>query len=201
MDKTLYLAANEGSLVLTVNDRLSRNLSQQYDQVQQEQGAATWLRPEILGLSAWLKRCQTQGAGLPHFLNQVQLQYVWEQIVTDDVERSGNYLLQVPQTARRALQAHQLLVRYSVNFGFDEFSEDHRAFLRWRQAWQSQATTRGWHDSVELPWLLSRAVVEQRFTVPKKIILAGFDEISPDIDHLCQVMASVGTVVEKWQPH
>ena len=77
MDKTLYLAANEGSLVLTVNDRLSRNLSQQYDQVQQEQGAATWLRPEILGLSAWLKRCQTQVAGLPHFLNQVQLQYVW----------------------------------------------------------------------------------------------------------------------------
>ena len=200
MDKTLYLAANEGSLVLTVNDRLSRNLSQQYDQVQQEQGAATWLRPEILGLSAWLKRCQTQVAGLPHFLNQVQLQYVWEQIVADDVERSGNYLLQVPQTARRALQAHQLLVRYSANFGFDESSEDHRAFLRWRQVWLSQAATQGRHDSVELPWLLAKAVDEQRFTVPKKIILAGFDEISPDIAHLCQVMASVGTVVEKWQP-
>ncbi len=200
MDKTLYLAANEGSLVLTVNDRLSRNLSQQYDQVQQEQGVASWLRPEILGLSAWLKRCQAQVAGLPHFLNKVQLQYVWEQIVADDVERTGNHLLQIPQTARRALQAHQLLVRYSANFGFDESSEDHRAFLRWRQAWQGQATTQGWHDSIELPWLLVKAVVDQRFTVPKKIILAGFDEISPDIAHLCQVMESAGAVVEKWQP-
>ena len=200
MDKTLYLAANEGALVLTVNDRLSRNLSQQYDQVQQEQGIASWLRPEILGLSAWLKRCQAQVAGLPHFLNKVQLQYVWEQIVADDVERSGNFLLQVPQTARRALQAHQLLVRYSADFGFDECSEDHRAFLRWRQLWQGQATTQGWHDSIELPWLLAQAVVEQRFTVPMKIILAGFDEISPDIAHLCQAMESVGVVVERWHP-
>jgi probable DNA repair protein len=200
MDEMLYTAAKEGSLVLTVNDRLSRSLLQQYDQVQQEQGAVSWLRPEILGLAAWLKRCQAHVAGLPQFLNTVQLQYVWEQIIADDVERTGNQLLQVPQTARRALQAHQLLVRYSANFGMDESSEDHRAFLRWRHIWLEQSSIQGWHDAVELPWLLAREVVEQRFSLPEKIFLAGFDEISPDIDHLCQVMESAGSVVEKWQP-
>jgi probable DNA repair protein len=200
MDKTLYLAASDGALIVTVNDRLSRDLSQQYDQLQQEQGLATWLRPEILGLNAWLKRCQVQIKGLPHFLNKAQLQHVWEQIIADDVEETGNHLLQVPQTARRALQAHQLLVRYSAEFGFDESSEDHRAFLRWRHAWQAQSKTHGWHDMVELPWLLAKAIAEQRFTVPAKIVLAGFDEISPDIAYLCRAAKSAGSEIDQWQP-
>ncbi len=200
MDETLYLALAEGSLVLTVNDRLSRRLSQQYDQAQQEKGLTVWRRPEILSLAAWMKRCQTQIRDLPHFLNKAQLQNIWEEIIAEDVEASGNYLLQIPQTAKRAWQAHQLLVRYSANFSQDEASEDHKAFLRWRRAWQTQSVAQGWHDSIELPWLLAKAVVEQRFTPPDRILLAGFDEISPDIAYLCQIMQGAGAAVEEWHP-
>lgn len=199
MDEKLYLAASEGCLVLTVNDRLARNIAQQYDQVQQEKGLASWLRPEILSLAAWLSRCQARATGLPIFLNKAQLQHVWEKIVAEDVERTGNYLLQVPQTARRALQAHQLLVRYSVDFSKSEAAEDHRAFLRWRKVWQSRSAELGWHDSVEMPWLLAAAVEEKRFTVPSHIMLAGFDEITPDLSHLCKAMEEGGAEIEHWQ--
>lgn len=200
MDKALYAVANQGHLILTVNDRLSRYLSQQYDREQQQQGLTVWFHPEILSLSAWLSRCQLQIPGMPLFLNKSQLQYVWEQIVESDVKRTGNYLLQVPQTARRALQAHQLLVRYSAEFGMDETAEDHRAFLRWRKAWQSRAKEHDWHDPVEMPWLLSEAIAEGRASLPQKVVLAGFDEITPDLHHLCNVMERYGTTVEHWQP-
>ena len=200
MDEALYNSAREGCLVLTVNDRLARSLAQQYDSEQQQRGLAAWLRPDILSLAAWLSRCQLQVPGLPAFLNKAQLQHVWETIVESDVERSGNHLLQVPQTARRALQAHQLLVRHSAEFGNAEAAEDHRAFLRWRKVWQSQAVQQGWHDPVEAPWLLSAAINDERLRLPGKVVLAGFDEIAPDLLHLCDVMDKRGTCVEHWQP-
>ncbi|MGK2907209.1 MAG: PD-(D/E)XK nuclease family protein [Desulfuromonadales bacterium] len=200
MDKTLYAAAREGGFVLTVNDRLARSLSQQYDIEQQQQGLTAWLRPEILCFSAWLSRTQLQIPGMPLFLNKAQLQHVWEKIVESDVEQTGNYLLQVPQTASRALQAHQLLIRYSADFSMNEAAEDHRAFLRWRKTWQAQAFKNGWHDPAEMPWLLSEAVIEERMPLPGKIVFAGFDEITPDLLHLCKVMDKRGTCIEYWQP-
>lgn len=201
MDKTLYVAAREGSLVLTVNNRLARSLSQQYDSEQQRQGVTVWLRPDIISLSAWLSRCQLQLPDMPLFLNDAQLQRVWEMIVEADMEQSGNYLLQIPQTAGRALQAHQLLIRYSAEFGMEETAEDHRAFLRWRKTWQAQAKNNGWHDPVEMPWLLSEAIKAERIPLPGNIIFAGFDEITPDLLQLCEVINRRGTHVESWQPH
>lgn len=200
MDKNLYAAAGEGSLILTVNDRLARELSQQYDCEQQRLGLAAWLRPDILSLSAWLCRCQLLIPGTLLFLNNAQLQHAWEIIVESDAEQSGNDLLQVPQTARKALQAHQLLIRYSADFDSDEAAEDHKAFLRWRKTWQSRAIDRGWHDPVETPWLLSEAINREHIPLPGKIIFAGFDEITPDLLHLCDVMNKYGVCIEHWHP-
>lgn len=199
MDKSLYESARAGCLILTVNDRLSRYLSQQYDLEQQRQGLKAWLRPDILSLAAWLARCQMLIPDMPVFLNKTQLQHVWETIVEADMERAGNYLLQVPQTARRALQAHQLLTSYAARFNQDEAAEDHRAFLRWRKTWQAQAEQHGWHDPVELPWLLAEAIEGNQLPLPAKVVFAGFDELTPDLLHLRTVMATCGTPVDDWQ--
>jgi probable DNA repair protein len=200
MDESLYVAAREGALILTVNDRLARSLSQQYDHEQQKQGLSAWRRPDILSLSAWLSRSQAQVPEMPLFLNKAQLQHSWEKIVASDVEGTGNQLLQIPQTAQRALQAHQLLIRYAAEFGMHEAAEDHRAFLRWRKLWQTQADQKGWQDPVEAPWLLATAITERRLCLPGSIVLAGFDEIAPDLLHLGRTMEEAGTSVSHWQP-
>ncbi len=200
MDKTLFEAARDGHLIITVNDRLSRYLSQEYDREQQLKGLQAWLRPEILSLAAWLARIQGQVPGMPLFLNPAQLQHVWERIVASDVEHTGNLLLQVPQTARRALQAHQLLIRYAARFASHEAAEDHRAFLRWRQAWQRVASEHDWHDPAEVPWLLAEAFDQGLVSLPKKILFAGFDEVTPDLFHLRTAMERRGTSVVSWQP-
>lgn len=200
MDKALFKAAADGDLVLTVNDRLSRYLLRQFDLEQQRLGLSAWLRPDILSFSAWLSRCQQTLPEIPSFLNSAQLQRVWEMIVEADVEQTGNHLLQTPQTARRALQAHQLLVNYLADFDAGLASDDHRAFLRWRSAWSERAKRNAWHDSVELPRLVAEAVISGHLTLPGKVILAGFDEVTPDLQQLCGAMESRGTVLETWQP-
>ncbi len=200
MDKTLYQAATDGHLILTVNDRLSRYLHRQFDLEQQGQGLSAWLRPDILSVSAWLSRCQKTLPELPSFLSKAQLQRVWEMIVEEDIEQTGNHLLQAPQAARRALQAHQLLVSYAADFDANLAADDHRAFLRWRSAWTGQAKRNAWHDSAELPWLVAEAIMAGRVQLPERIVLAGFDELAPDLQHLCKAMESRGTALQSWHP-
>ena len=200
MDKALYQAATDGHLILTVNDRLSRYLHGQFDLQQQARGLSAWLRPEILSFTAWLSRLQQTLPGIPSFLNKAQLQRVWELIVEEDIEQTDNHLLQAPQTARRALQAYQLLVSHAADFDANLAADDHRAFLRWRSAWERQAKAKSWHDLVELPWLVAEAVRAGHVPLPEKVILAGFDEMAPDLQHLCSAMESRGTTLEPWSP-
>lgn len=200
MDKLLLEAARAGHLILTVNDRLSRHLCDQYDLAQRHAGLKAWLRPELLSLSAWLQRCQGLLPGSPRFLSPPQLQHVWEMLVEADIARSGNPLLQVPQTARRALQAHQLLVRYDARFGTEEAAEDHRAFLRWRNGWQREAADKGWHDPVETPWLLAEAIEGGVVPLPETVVFAGFDDLTPDVLRLIEIMEHGGVTIHQWQP-
>ena len=200
MDKTLYKTATDGHLILTANDRLSRYLHRQFDLEQQGQGLFAWLRPGIMSFSAWLSRCQQTLPEIPSFLNKAQLQRVWEMIIEADVEQTGNHLLQTPQTARRALQAHQMLVSYAADFDANLVAEDHRAFLRWRSAWTEKARVNAWHDAIELPWLVAEAVRAGHVPLPEKVVLAGFDEMAPDLQHLCRALESRGTTLESWQP-
>ncbi len=200
MDKFLFEAASRGHLIITVNDRLARHLLQGYDRCMQDAGRVAWVRPQVLSLAAWLGRCRHLLPDALGLLSPVQCQRVWELIVAEDSERSDNPLLQVPQTARRAHQAHQLLLRHAVDFRPEEGAEDHRAFLRWRHAWQQMSAERGWHDSAELPWLLSAAVTEKQIAAPERLVLAGFDELPPDLLHLCETLRRHGTAIDPWQP-
>lgn len=199
MDKVLYNAAEAGHLILTVNDRLSRHLQRSYDLEKQGLGLSAWKRPDILSFTAWFSRCQQQIPRLPIFLKKPQLQYVWEQIINDDIKKSGQFLLHVPQTARRAIQAHQMLTCYGADFSRDQAADDHLAFLRWRGAWREVSAETGWHDSSDIPWLLAEAVVANEIKLPGKIILAGFDEVTPDVHHLCGAFKQQGIEVETWQ--
>ena len=150
MDKDLFAAAKDGAVILTVNDRLSRYLHQQYDEEQRRSGVEAWQRPEILSYSAWLMRCHGQTLGNLTFLNSTQLQSVWENIVEQDMLSSGVELLHVPQTASRARQAYQLLCTYNTDFGEDAAATDHLAFLRWLKKWLEISHAKEWYDPVRL---------------------------------------------------
>ncbi len=200
MDKHLYAYARSGHLILTVNERLSRTLSKQYDQLQLSQEKTAWLRPSIYSLSGWLSRCHHETPDMPVLLNNAQLQHTWETIIAEDIKASGNSLLQVTQTAKRAIQAHQLLVKHAAGFDDSLAAEDHRAFLRWQRAWLELARQNEWHDPVELVRFVADEIAKGGIEIPAIVCLAGFDEIAPDIERLISSMANAGAQVETWQP-
>lgn len=200
MDEQLFNAARNGVLILTVNDRLSRYLHQQYDDTQRRLGAEAWSRPDLLGFSAWLVKCQRQFLSNLTFLNSAQLLNVWEDIVEQDMRSSGVELLNVPQTANRARQAYQLLCNYNADFREDEAASDHLAFLRWREKWQKLSQSNAWQDQVLLPVILARYFAENKEQCPQQIVLAGFDEVTPDIQAFVATVEHCGCHVEYWQP-
>ncbi|HKJ88635.1 MAG TPA: hypothetical protein VKA48_09030, partial [Gammaproteobacteria bacterium] len=68
-------------------------------------------------------------------------------MVEEDAARQGMALLQVPASAARAMEAHQTLADYEAVFDERLAGEDHRAFLRWRQAYRDRLRDGGWIDT------------------------------------------------------
>ena len=199
MDNFLYKHARQGALILTVNKRLARHLQDQYDLAQQNEGLAVWTRAEILSLTAWLNgQLMRLPEGLT-ILDNTQSLRVWEMIIEDDKGGGGNQLLQVPQTARRVHQAHQLLIQHAADFSGQASAEDHRAFLRWREHWQRTASRQQWRDGAEAVWMVADAIDNHYLPVPSHIVLAGFDQLTPDIQRLCNMLQHRNCIVEEWQ--
>lgn len=57
MDRQLVELLDSGGTLITVNSRLARALTGEYNRAQEEAGRTAWPAPEILSLDAWLRRC------------------------------------------------------------------------------------------------------------------------------------------------
>ena len=104
--------------------------------MQAERGRAVWNRPDVLPLDAyldrtwgeWLARWADENA--PVLLDAVQEQMLWEQIIRESP--AGASLLQIPETARQAIETWRLVAEYRLPVdGSFEASEDWAAFARW----------------------------------------------------------------------
>lgn len=202
MDNSLYRKAVQGAVILTVNKRLARHLKSRYDLLRRGEGLTAWAGAEILGLSAWLNEQLMSLHEGSTVLDRDQGGRVWETIVEDDLGKAGRHqLLQVPQTARRALQAHQLLIEYAAEFPIKAAAtDDHRAFLRWRENWQELSARKQWRDGAESLWLVADGFEKAQLVPPSRLVLAGFDQLPPDLRQLCSVLRGRGCEVEEWQP-
>jgi len=195
----LFEALARGGLMLTVNKRLARKLRERYDQWMTTAGQKIWRSPELYSLDAWLNRTLTlldEDAGLLPMRGALHL---WERVIERDVAGTDIELLQIPATARRAQEAHQLLVEYGELPNGVPLSDDHRIFLRWRKAYLAACREGGWFDASEVPGRIGAAVRERRLTIPEAVVLAGFDEISPGLQRLAAAMTAAGAVVSAWE--
>ncbi|MBW2514506.1 MAG: hypothetical protein JRE21_08040, partial [Deltaproteobacteria bacterium] len=200
MDQDLLTFALDGDLILTVNERLSRHLLDQYDGYQIDRGLIAWQRPAINSLSAWLNESLYVLPESPIILTQAQARHVWEQIVSDDSSLAGDPLMQIVPTAWRAHQAHQLLVTYATGFNSELAAEDHNAFLRWQNAWFELSRRKGWRDPAEIPWIVSEAIQHDQIHLPESIVLAGFDDKTPALENLIHAMQMKNVSLQQWLP-
>ncbi len=212
MGPELFQELAAGAVLLTATRRLSRHTHQAFDAFQFSKGLEAWESAEILPLSAWLARAWGEGVesgaavpGLtgvspPQLLSSSQESALWESIIAADPGAAE--LLRISSAADQAARAWEMLEDWGLSFPEEAagFSEDVRAFRRWREAFAGRLTGGGWVVQAALPRLVARWLVDGSLPVPERVILAGFDEFTPGSGALIEALRSAGCRVTVAEP-
>ncbi|MEQ1886277.1 MAG: PD-(D/E)XK nuclease family protein [Bryobacteraceae bacterium] len=171
------------STIVTGNARLMRALRREHDAARAEAGERLWDSPDILSYNGWLRRLWEEcvyaeaSAETPLLLDRAQEQTLWEEAIA----RSGvsGPLLNIPETARAAAAARDLLVAWRIPGDVSLFQglEDTEAFWQWLMQVDRRLTENRWITESELPAAISRRPKAAGLRMP--VLLAGFDGYSP----------------------
>ncbi len=198
--QTLLEELDQGVTLVTANARLATALRQAHDRLSLDRGELVWSSPDLLPWSRWLQRCREEqllapGAPPPALLlSDAQELLLWERVIQAS---AGNVLLQVPATARRAREAAERLLAWRLDdarLAAAAQNEDSQAFRTW---WREVR-----HTCQREHWLLPAQLADHLFlapeapSVPARLLLVGFDELTPQQAHLIERLRSAGCVVE-----
>src|SRR5258708_21489369 len=184
MHEDTFLEVEAGATIITSSGRLARVLTHEFHRHQKEKGRSVWKTPDILPLDAFLKRIWREWVmrgtqpDCPALLSPLQEQMVWEQVIRQTPE--GGSLLQIPETAKHAMKAWELLQahRLKVDAQF-EASEDWAAFAAWSRGFVSLCRANNWLEEARLSDAVARLFREGETPRPKLLFIAGCDELTP----------------------
>lgn len=186
------------AVVLTPNQRLAKYLQNLYQQQQMKAGNTCWRSPQILPINIWIQQLwqdytQHRFAELPMVLNSTQETLLWQQILT--ASNYKDYFLRLAETAKLVKAARGLLLQWQVSTDHSLFdsAEDYTALKNWVNAFEQILNEKGWIDSASLPTLLTDALQNHDISMPNKIILIGFNELSPQIQSLLKAAKNAGS--------
>ena len=193
MQSEVITAVEGGATVLASSQRLARVLTEEYAAQQRLRGRSVWPTPSILPWGGWLSRCWREwmlyGDGrYPVLLNPTQELALWEGVIRESPESNG--LLQIPATARSAMDAWELLHHYRLPLreGLFEASEDTHAFYGWSAEFVRRRDANGWLEEARLPDVLID------LPAPHRVLLAGFDELTPQQQMLLDRLPDVEAI-------
>ena len=178
MLEDIFRAIQDGATVITGSRRLARVLSRDFHARQRDLGRAVWERPDILPLDAFLDRAWREwlmraSSDAPVLLDSFQEQLVWEQVIRESPE--GESLLRIPETAREAMEAWQLVQAYRMPVdGRFQATEDWAAFAAWSHNFSRRVQANGWLERARLSDFLS-----ERIAPAGPFLLAGFEDVTP----------------------
>ncbi len=201
----IFSALEQGATLLTANRRLTRHLCRMFDARQEAKGRAAWRSADILPLPAWLGRCWDdigESAAMgehPTLLNTQQELTLWERIIAESPEGQG--LLRVSATAQDTLEAWALLMQWKVTLDGrnNVFNEDVLAFQRWARSFEELCRVSGWMENARLPDFIARQIHVGALKAPRHLLLAGFDELTPQQQALFEALRAAGSEVSEIQ--
>lgn len=185
MYRKLLPILDEDITALTANRRLSQHLRQQYDQYQATQQHPVWETPNILPLNTWLAHCwQHHPECQKYLLSDLQEHLLWQKIIRES--EYAELTWHTSATASLVQQAWQTLKLWKLSLKqmTEILNDETKIFLAWAKKFESIKQTQQYISSAELPTLLSEFISNNTLTLPKKIALVGFDELSPSIQQL-----------------
>ncbi|SEJ22642.1 PD-(D/E)XK nuclease family protein [Achromobacter sp. NFACC18-2] len=191
-----------GTLVLTVNNRLSRRLTLELAGLLRQERQVSEL-PRILPLSAWLAESANELAfeadeGVPAYrLDSFATQLVWTEAIR--LEEAERVLLDASQAARLSMDADLLMDEWALQVPSGADTDEYRGFARWRERYRRTLAGIDAEDANQGYARVLRALEEGRLATPAQLVLAGFTDISPRFERLLQAFQAQGTDVAQWR--
>ena len=202
MQAQVLRALQQGKLILTATRRLARCLQLEYNQLQQSAGLKAWESPAIMTWGGWIESLWQDflySVDVPRILmSRWQELMVWEQIIREAPE--AGELLQLHVTASTAQQAWRLACEYRLDLAQIEKvgNEESRAFTRWVRRFQEICSRSRWIEKAVIPDLLRADM--GRLNLPPGVLLAGFDDLTPQQREFFGAAAAAGCSVEDLDP-
>jgi len=196
--KTIIDELSVGVPVLTVNRRLERYLLASHEKAMAEAGQNLWKSPVVMPLLSWVKGLWEESWPEGSLLSDTRSLALWKKIVSRDRRTRG--LLFPRGAAREAYKAYELVRRYRLRLPADDtyLTEEARAFKGWLGQYENELQRLGF---VDYPCLMERVCALMdggTVTLPEKVILAGFDEITPDVEALLASLKGAGCKALFW---
>lgn len=198
------LAHAGSAVVVTPNRRLARSLARDFDAWQAGRGQSVWETPDILPFGAFVGRLydrilhdpSLRGMAWP--TSAAQERALWESVI----DASGLALATPAAAAALAAEAWALVHQWQVADQFRNYAltEDTRAFADWSAEFERRVRNHGAIDSARVPDAVRQLVADGRAAVPEALLLAGFDELTPQQQALLEVLAARGCRCERLPP-
>ncbi len=180
-----------GATIITANRRISGWLQTQYDFNQHQLGHSSWATPHILPLAVWLAQswqvCNTAAHTL--LLNDWQAYCLWEQIIRASKEELP--LLQTNRCAILVQQAWNLIHTWDLPITtIDQYAnENSTLFSQWAKQFKKRCQQQNWITQAEIPTQLCELAQKNRLNITHDIALIGFDELTPTINELFNLLS------------
>lgn len=210
------MPSTASTITICSTARLVRGLNLQHQQRQLSSGNQQWQASEAFTLQQWLDSLINHATllgllpsdALPMVvLSTVAEAFLWEQAITTCLTKhEAAALFDIRAMAKSAIEANDLILNWriteaDVNTQF--ITQETRQFLRWRHTFDTLCTAKNAIAAVRLSALQIELIVQNaqslssELTLPKQIILAGFDRITPLEKHLFEALKTCGVQIEK----
>ncbi len=202
-------ALENGATVVTATNRLARALRRAYGERQQAEGRSAWASPGALSWSAWLHR-QWQDVRDFHavpglVLDPGQERVLWERVMTADPDSPPG--LRVAGSVLAVREAWELVHQWRLDAAETALdaaetadSVDASAFRRWRRAFEAELERGGWLTRAQLPDRLIESLRSGQAPAPAEMLLAGFEEVSPQQEELLEAVRQAGGAAHVAEP-
>lgn len=198
---SIFSQLNQDTVLLTPNRRLSATLAKLHQDYQIASGQQSWQTPTILPMTSWLQHLWMEYIShsyrtAPLLLTTAQEQFLWEQILVDT--KASDLLLQVSETADLIKSAWALLKQWQVDINLPVFSssQDYLMLKTWATDFKQKCHDNNWIDMASLPNAINTLVSDGIIEPPKKIILVGFTEVTPQLKNLLNQCESQGSTID-----
>ncbi len=179
-----------GATILTANARAARWLRREYALEKRRAGLRTWTTPAIEDWDTWLRgQWQTRALAsgdAPMLLSSLQERSVWTRMQRDDAA----LVVSPARVAAMAEGAYALLSRYEAQAerGHAWAKTDAERFRQWAASFDRECAGRNWMPRAKLEAAVAGSL--DRESLPRAILLVGFDRITPVQDRVLKALES-----------